>query len=44
MEESGEIIKLPLLNHTHHQAIIIDQVQCTQLMRMYAPIGGKLPM
>ena len=23
---------------------VVDQVQCTQLMRMSAPIGGKLPM
>ncbi|WP_302184525.1 IclR family transcriptional regulator domain-containing protein, partial [Salmonella enterica] len=27
-----------------HQAIIIDQVNSTQMMRMSAPIGGKLPM
>ena len=44
MEESGETVNLAVLDHNDHQAIIIDQVQCTQLMRMSAPIGGKLPM
>ena len=36
--------KPAVLDQSDHQAIIIDQVQCTQLMRMSAPIGGKLPM
>ena len=44
MEESGETVNLAVLDQSDHQAIIIDQVQCTQLMRMSAPIGGKLPM
>ena len=44
MEESGETVNLAVLDKSDHQAIIIDQVQCTQLMRMSAPIGGKLPM
>ena len=44
MEDSGETVNLAVLDHSDHQAIIIDQVQCTQLMRMSAPIGGKLPM
>ncbi|WP_058912393.1 glyoxylate bypass operon transcriptional repressor IclR [Entomohabitans teleogrylli] len=44
MEESGETVNLAVLDQDDHQAIIIDQVQCTQLMRMSAPIGGKLPM
>lgn len=44
MEASGETVNLAILDQSDHQAIIIDQVQCTQLMRMSAPIGGKLPM
>ncbi|MEY8713254.1 transcriptional repressor IclR [Mangrovibacter phragmitis] len=44
MEASGETVNLAVLDMSDHQAIIIDQVQCTQLMRMSAPIGGKLPM
>ena len=40
MEESGETVNLAVLDQSDHQAIIIDQVQCTQLMRMSAPIGG----
>ncbi|MCW2482998.1 IclR family transcriptional regulator C-terminal domain-containing protein, partial [Candidatus Symbiopectobacterium sp. NZEC135] len=37
-------VNLAVLDNSDHQAIIIDQVQCTALMRMSAPIGGKLPM
>ncbi|PIJ48410.1 transcriptional regulator IclR [Erwinia sp. OLTSP20] len=44
MEDSGETVNLAVLDYSDHQAVIIDQVQCTQLMRMSAPIGGKLPM
>ncbi len=44
MEVSGETVNLAVLDLSDHQAVIIDQVQCTQLMRMSAPIGGKLPM
>ena len=44
MEQSGETVNLAVLELSDHQAVIIDQVQCTQLMRMSAPIGGKLPM
>ncbi len=44
MEDSGETVNLAVLDQSDHRAIIIDQVQCTQLMRMSAPIGGKLPM
>ncbi|BDH47562.1 IclR family transcriptional regulator [Salmonella enterica subsp. enterica serovar Choleraesuis] len=44
MEASGETVNLAVLDNNDHQAIIVDQVQCTQLMRMSAPIGGKLPM
>ncbi|CNE54206.1 glyoxylate bypass operon transcriptional repressor IclR [Yersinia nurmii] len=44
MDESGETVNLAVLDHSDYQAIIIDQVQCTALMRMSAPIGGKLPM
>lgn len=33
-----------MLDTSEYRAIIIDQVQCTALMRMSAPIGGKLPM
>lgn len=44
MEDSGETVNLAVLDCQDHQAIIVDQVQCTQLMRMSAPIGGKLPM
>ncbi|ACS84264.1 MULTISPECIES: glyoxylate bypass operon transcriptional repressor IclR [Musicola] len=44
MENSGETVNLAVLDQTDYQAIIIDQVQCTALMRMSAPIGGKLPM
>lgn len=43
MDESGETVNLAVLDH-RDIAIIIDQVQCTALMRMSAPIGGKLPM
>lgn len=44
MDASGETVNLAVLDLSDHQAVIIDQVQCTQLMRMSAPIGGKLPM
>lgn len=44
MEQSGETVNLAVLDLSDYQAVIIDQVQCTQLMRMSAPIGGKLPM
>lgn len=44
MEESGETVNMAVLDQSNHEAIIIDQVQCTHLMRMSAPIGGKLPM
>lgn len=44
METSGETVNLAVLDLSDHQAVIIDQVQCSQLMRMSAPIGGKLPM
>lgn len=44
MEDSGETVNLAVLDLQDHHAIIVDQVQCTQLMRMSAPIGGKLPM
>jgi len=44
MESSGETVNLAVLDLSDFQAVIIDQVQCTQLMRMSAPIGGKLPM
>ena len=38
------IVNMAVLDQSNHEAIIIDQVQCTHLMRMSAPIGGKLPM
>lgn len=44
MEDSGETVNLAVLDLSDRQAVIIDQIQCTQLMRMSAPIGGKLPM
>ncbi|MBJ7223455.1 MULTISPECIES: glyoxylate bypass operon transcriptional repressor IclR [unclassified Brenneria] len=44
METSGETVNLAVLDQSDCQAIIIDQVQCNALMRMSAPIGGKLPM
>ncbi|MEC5317617.1 glyoxylate bypass operon transcriptional repressor IclR [Brenneria populi subsp. brevivirga] len=44
METSGETVNLAVLDRSDFQAIIIDQVQCTALMRMSAPIGGKLPI
>lgn len=44
MEASGETVNLAVLDNSDHQAIIIDQVQCTALMSMSAPIGGKLPI
>ncbi|MFC0228030.1 glyoxylate bypass operon transcriptional repressor IclR [Serratia aquatilis] len=44
MEESGETVNLAVMDKAEDQAVIIDQVQCTALMRMSAPIGGKLPM
>lgn len=44
MEESGETANLAILDRTKYDAVIVDQVQCNALMRMSAPIGGKLPM
>ncbi len=44
MESSGETVNLAILDTREQEAIIIDQVQCNALMRMSAPIGGKLPM
>ncbi|WP_027348720.1 glyoxylate bypass operon transcriptional repressor IclR [Halotalea alkalilenta] len=44
MERSGETVNLAVLDRVNFDAIIIDQVQCNQLMRMSASIGGKLPM
>lgn len=44
MEKSGETVNLAVLDKHETEAIIIDQVQCNALMRMSAPIGGKLPM
>lgn len=34
MEESGETVNMAVLDQSNHEAIIIDQVQCTHLMRM----------
>lgn len=44
MDESGETVNLAILDHTEFDAVIVDQVQCNALMRMSAPIGGKLPL
>lgn len=44
MDESGETVNLAILDHTEYDAVIVDQVQCNALMRMSAPIGGKLPL
>ncbi|MDE9590730.1 IclR family transcriptional regulator domain-containing protein, partial [Xenorhabdus bovienii] len=44
MEDSGETVNLAILNLDEYEAVIVDQVQCNALMRMSAPIGGKLPM
>lgn len=44
MERSGETVNLAVVDHATFDAIIIDQVQCNQLMRMSASIGGTLPM
>ncbi|MDP0612694.1 IclR family transcriptional regulator, partial [Klebsiella pneumoniae] len=44
MEESGETVNLAILDHSEVDAVIVDQVQCNALMRMSAPIGGKLPL
>ncbi|MCC8376224.1 acetate operon transcriptional repressor IclR [Photorhabdus sp. HUG-39] len=44
MEDSGETVNLAILDHNEYEAVIVDQVQCNALMRMSAPIGGKLPM
>ncbi|AWK43941.1 glyoxylate bypass operon transcriptional repressor IclR [Photorhabdus laumondii subsp. laumondii] len=44
MEDSGETVNLAILDHSEYEAVIVDQVQCNALMRMSAPIGGKLPM
>ncbi|MCL2895985.1 glyoxylate bypass operon transcriptional repressor IclR [Brenneria tiliae] len=44
METSGETVNLAVLDHSDFEAVIVDQVQCTALMRMSAPIGGKLPI
>ncbi|MGV7959669.1 glyoxylate bypass operon transcriptional repressor IclR [Photorhabdus tasmaniensis] len=44
MDDSGETVNLAILDHSEYEAVIVDQVQCNALMRMSAPIGGKLPM
>lgn len=44
MEDSGETVNLAILDQIEFDAVIVDQVQCNALMRMSAPIGGKLPM
>ncbi|MDC9598754.1 glyoxylate bypass operon transcriptional repressor IclR [Xenorhabdus anantnagensis] len=44
MEDSGETVNLAILNLDEYEAVIVDQVQCNALMRMSAPIAGKLPM
>ncbi|WGL98126.1 glyoxylate bypass operon transcriptional repressor IclR [Arsenophonus sp. aPb] len=44
MQKSGETVNLAILDRTKYDAVIVDQVQCNALMRMSAPIGGKLPM
>ncbi|EMO2110598.1 glyoxylate bypass operon transcriptional repressor IclR [Proteus mirabilis] len=44
MEDSGETVNLAILDQVEFDAVIVDQVQCNALMRMSAPIGGKLPM
>ncbi len=40
MEDSGETVNLAVLDQSDHQAIIIDPVQCTQLMRMSPVAAG----
>uniref|UniRef100_UPI003F50CF15 IclR family transcriptional regulator domain-containing protein n=1 Tax=Escherichia coli TaxID=562 RepID=UPI003F50CF15 len=41
LEETGETVNMAVHDQSDHDAIIIDQVQCTNLMRMSEPIGGK---
>lgn len=44
MLQAGETINLLVLDESHWQAVLIGQVQCSELMRMVAPIGGHLPL
>jgi IclR family acetate operon transcriptional repressor len=44
MEQAGETSNLLVFDDEECQAVMIGQVQCRELMRMLAPIGGRLPM
>lgn len=44
MEDFGEMVNLVVFDQSDYQVIIIDQVQCIQLMWMLVLIGGKLLM
>ncbi len=44
MEKVGETINLSVFDHTNLHAVLIGQVECAELMRMVAPIGGHLPL
>ncbi|GAA5104480.1 glyoxylate bypass operon transcriptional repressor IclR [Orbus sasakiae] len=44
MAQVGETVNLLVFEQSSLNAVIISQVQCTELMRMVAPIGSSLPL
>lgn len=42
MEESGETVNLAVLDDG--QAVILSQIQCREMMRMLAKLGGRAPL
>jgi IclR family acetate operon transcriptional repressor len=44
MEAAGETSNLVVFDTDAWQSVVIGQVQCRELMRMLAPIGGRLPL
>lgn len=44
MEKVGETINLSVFDQTSLNTVLIGQVECAELMRMVAPIGGHLPL
>ncbi|WP_199103283.1 glyoxylate bypass operon transcriptional repressor IclR [Aquitalea sp. ASV11] len=44
MEAAGETSNLVVFDTDAWQSVVVGQVQCRELMRMLAPIGGRLPL
>lgn len=44
MEAAGETSNLVVFDTDAWQSVMVGQVQCRELMRMLAPIGGRLPL